>query len=107
MERLNADCEGTGEIGENLRNTKVRQDGAWRSPYLVITEDSWRYAPMTVKSRGERLQQGPVTPVREEDGDYLTASGEARTVGWRTLWMSITRPGISVVRKGKIQPHRH
>ena len=107
MERLNAGCESNEENGKNLWNAKVRQGGAWRSPYLVIAEDTWRYAPMTVKSRGERLQQGPVTPVREEDGDYLTAPGEARTVGWRTLWMSITRPAMSVVRKGKIQPHRH
>ena len=57
MERLNAGCESNEENGKNLWNAKVRQGGAWRSPYLMVAGERLRYAPSTGRSRGECLQQ--------------------------------------------------
>ena len=40
-----------------LRKARVRQGGAWRSPYLMVAGERLRYAPSTGRSRGECLQQ--------------------------------------------------
>ena len=58
-----------------LRKAKVRQGGAWRSPYLVTWRTSRARTPAGLDSLGNAYNKCPVTPVREDDGGYLAVWG--------------------------------
>ena len=100
-----------------LRKARVRQGGAWRSPYLVTWRTSRARTPAGLDSLGNAYNKCPVTPVREEtvatwlsretDRDSELGTGMSSTTDlkrkvFRRLLTSITGTDLSLSMEREI-----